>query len=213
MVIFNEKVIKSFSDVERIRNMRLKKYNLELERICRMPEEERINEMDKMRILLRLKELYEELDIKVVQGKMIFYKGKAVISEKQLEEINKLEHECFEEEKKYRKIIEEEKFVLTDDIKKQLDDYVTIREIMLQSYITHSMNAVIPKLAPKSAFLMKNKEYNDLISLFSELNVVIKGQEVYVNEKVVERKGEYFNLIEKISKINKISVQLVEKLK
>lgn len=213
MAIFDEKVIESFSDLEKIRNFQLKHCNLELEKICRMPEEERINEMDKMRILLRLRELYEELDVKVVQGEMIFYKGKAVISEKQLAEINKLEYECLEEEKKYTKIIEEEKFVLTDEIKKQLNDYITIREIMLQDYIAHSINAVIPELAPKSAFLMKNKEYNDLMSLFSELNVVIKGQEVYVNEKVVARKGEYSELIKKINKINKISIQLVEKLK
>lgn len=213
MTIFDEEFIKNFSDLEKMRNLQLEHYNLELERICRMPEEERINEMDKMRILLRLKELYEELDIKVVQGEMIFYKGKAVISKKQIEEINKLIDECFEEEEKYRKIIEEEKFILTDDIKEQLDDYVAIREIMLQSYITHSMNAVIPNLDPISTFLMSSKEYVDLIRLFSELNVVIKGQEVYVNEKAIERKAEYFNLAEKMNKINKLSIQLVGEIK
>ena len=82
---------------------------------------------------------------------------------------------------------------------------------MLQSYITHSMNAAIPKLNPISAFFMNQKEYAELIGMLSELNVVIKGQEVYVNEKTIERKGEYLKLIEKINKINKISMQLMEK--
>lgn len=213
MAIFDEKVIKKYSNLEKVRNIQLKNCNFELERICKMPEEERIEKMDKMRILLNLKKLYEELDIRVVQGKMIFYKGKAVVSEKQLEDIDKLSDECFEEEMNYTKIIEEEKFILTDDIRKQLNDYVTIREIMLQGYITNSMNAVIPGLNPISTFFMKQKEYAELISMFSELNVVIKGQEVYVNDKIVAKKGEYFNLVEKISKINKITMQLVGKIK
>lgn len=213
MAIFNEKIIKSFSDVEKIRNMQLKKHNLELEEICKMPEEERIEQMDKMRILLRLKKLYEELDVKVVQGEMIFYKGKAVVSEKQLKDISKLSDECFEEEMNYTKMIEEEKFILTDDIRKQLNDYIKIRELMLQSYIKHSMNAVIPELSPKSAFLMSSKEYNELIRLFSELNLVIKDEKVYVNDKAVETKGDYFGLLEKTTRINMLSIQLKEKLK
>lgn len=213
MAIFDEKIIKYFSDLEKIRNLQLKYCNLELERICRMPEEERINEMDKMRILLRLRELYEELDVKVVQGEMIFYKGKAVVSQKQLEEIDKLSDECFKEEKNYLEIVKEENFVLTDGIKRQLSDYITIRELILQSYITHSMNAAIPNLDPISTFLMSSKEYVDLIRLFSELKVVIEGQEVYVNGKLIEIKAEYFNFVEKMSKINNISIQLAEKIK
>lgn len=213
MAIFDKKVIKSFSDLEKVRNMQLNTFNLELERICKMPEEERIEKMDKMRILLRLKKLYEELDVRVVQGEMIFYKGKAVVSEKQLEEIGKKRDECFEEEMMLAEMLVDEKFVLTENIRKQINDYITIREVMLQGYITHSMNAVIPELAPKSAFLMRQKEYSELINMFSELNVAIKSQEVYVNEKAIKRKGEYFNLVERINKINKISMQLMEKLK
>lgn len=213
MAIFDEKVIKFFSELEIVRNIQLERCNVELERICKMPEEERIEQMDKMRILLRLKELYEELDIKVVEGEMIFFKGKAVITEKQLEEINKLQDECLKEEMNYTSLIENEEFVLVDDIRVQLDDYITIREIMLQSYITNSINASIPQLSPKSTFLMRSKEYNDLIKLFSELKIDIKNEKLYVNEKVVKTKGEYFNLIEKINKINKISIQLMEKIK
>jgi len=213
MAIFDEKVIKFFSELEIVRNIQLERCNVELERICKMPEEERIEQMDKMRILLRLKELYEELDIKVVDGQMIFFKGQAVITEKQLAEINKLQDECLKEEMNYTSLIENEEFVLVDDIRVQLDDYIIIREIMLQSYITNSINASIPQLSPKSTFLMRSKEYNDLIKLFSELKIDIKNEKLYVNEKVVKTKGEYFNLIEKINKINKISIQLMEKIK
>lgn len=184
MAIFDERIIKKFSDLEKIRNMQLKDYNLELERICKMPEEERLDQMDKMRILLKLKKLYEELDVRVVQGGVIFYKGKAVVSEKQLEDIDKLSGECLEEEINYTRIIEEEKFILTDGIRKQLNDYVQMREIMLGGYIKNSINAVIPELNPISTFFMSQKDYTELIGMLSELNVVIKGQEVYVNEKM-----------------------------
>lgn len=75
MAIFSSDTIKGFSEVEKIRNMQLKVYNFELEKISKMPEEERINNMEKMRALLKLRELYEKLDIKVVNNEMILFKG------------------------------------------------------------------------------------------------------------------------------------------
>lgn len=213
MAFFDEKIIEMYSNLEEVRNIQLKKYNFELEEICKMSEEERIDKMDKMRILLKLKKLYEELDVRVIQGEMIFYKGKAVVSQKQLEEIKKLSDKCLEEEMNYSKIIEEEKFILTDDIRKQLNDYIECRESILQGYITNSINAAIPGLNPTSAFFMSQKEYIELIFMLSELNIVIQGQEVYVNEKSIQKKGEYFGLAKEISKINQIAIQFFEKLK
>lgn len=60
---------------------------------------------------------------------------------------------------------------------------------------------------------MSSKEYNELIRLFSELNLVIKDEKVYVNDKAVETKGDYFELLEKTTRINMLSIQLKEKLK
>ena len=40
MAIFSSDTIKGFSEVEKIRNMQLKVYNFELEKISKMPEEE-----------------------------------------------------------------------------------------------------------------------------------------------------------------------------
>lgn len=213
MAFFSKEVIENFSELEKIRNIQLEKYNLELERICKMPEDERINQMDKMRILLRLRELYEELDIKVVEGNMIFFKGKAVVSTGQLDEIMKLQDKCFVEEENYYQLIQNDEFVLSDNTRLQLNDYITIREIMLQGYITNSINSSVPNLSPRSTFFMNSEEYINLIKLFSELKIAIKDNKVYVNEKAIKTNAEYINLIEKISKINKISIDLMKKIK
>ena len=155
MAIFSSDTIKGFSEVEKIRNMQLKVYNFELEKISKMPEEERINNMEKMRALLKLRELYEKLDIKVVNNEMILFKGKAVISENELAEICKIEDECFKAEMNYTKMIGEEDFVLTDEIKQTLEKYIEDREEMLEAYITNSINAVVPNLVPNSTKLMR----------------------------------------------------------
>ncbi len=213
MAIFDKRIIENFSALEKVRNMQLERYNIELEKICKMPEEEKINAMDKMRILLRLRELYEELDVKVIEGKMIFYKGKAVITEKELIEIYKLSDKCYEEEVKYNELIENEDFILTNSIRTELEDYIKIREIMLESYIKNSINAMLPQLCPQSAILMNSKEYYNLIQLFSELNVSISDGKVYVNEVAVEKKRDYTNLVKKINQINKVALQFIGKFK
>lgn len=211
MGIYNDEVIKSFSEYEKYRNTQLKLYNLELERICKLPEEERIEQMDKMRILLRIRELYEQIDVKVV-GKMIFFKGVAVLSAKQFDEIMELQNECLAEEKKLEKILLEEKFVLTDSWKEQLEQYITMRQIILESYITHSINATLPELNPQSAKLMSNKNYQKVIKLFSELNVVIKNNIVYVNDEALEKNSDGINLVERINEINKLANQIVDEM-
>lgn len=213
MAIFDKEIIENFSALEKVRNMQLERCNIELEKICKMPEEEKINAMDKMRILLRLKELYEELDIKVIEGEVIFYKGNAVITEKELTEIYKLGNKCYEEEKKYTELIGNEEFILNDIIKAELEDYIKIREIMLEGYIKNSINAVFPQLCPQSAFLMNSKEYYDLIQLFSELNISISDKKVYVNEIAVEKKRDYLSLAKKINNINKVALQFIGKFK
>lgn len=212
MGIYNDEVLKSFSDYEKYRNTQLKLYNLELERICKLPEEERIEQMEKIRLLLILKEKYEQLDVKVVDGQMIFFKGKAVLSAKQFDEIIELQNECLAQEEKLEKILLEEKFVLTDSWKEQLEQYITMRQIILESYITHSINGILPELYPQSAKLMSNKNYQEVIKLLSELNVVIQDNTVYVNEKKVEKNSECIELIERINKINKLLIKVVEEV-
>lgn len=212
MGIYSEEVLKSFSDYEKYRNTQLKLYNLELERICKLPEEERIEQMEKIRLLLILKEKYEQLDVKVVDGQMIFFKGKAVLSAKQFDEIIELQNECLAQEEKLEKILLEEKFVLTDSWKEQLEQYITMRQIILESYITHSINGILPELNPESTRLMSNKNYQEVIKLLSELNVVVQDNTVYVNEKKVEKNSDCIDLIERINKINKLSIQVVEEV-
>ena len=193
MGIYNDEVIKSFSEYEKYRNTQLKLYNLELERICKLPEDERIEQMDKMRLLLKIRELYEQIDVKVV-GEMIFFKGKAILSAKQFDEIIQLQNECSAEEEKLEKILLEEEFVLTDSWKEQLEQYITMRRIVLESYITHSINGTLPEFNPQSTKLMSNKNYQEVIKLLSELNVVIQDNTVYVNEKKVEKNSECIEL-------------------
>lgn len=212
MAIYNEEVLKSFSEFEKYRNMQLKIYDFELERICKLPEEERIEQMDKMRLLLRIKELYEQLDIKVVEGQMIFFKGKAVLSVKQFDEITELQKECSVEEEKLEKLILNEKFVLTHFAKEQLEQYIVMRQFILESYITHSINATLPELNPQSAKLMSNKNYQKVIKLFSELNVVIKNNIVYVNDEALEKNSDGINLVERINEINKLANQIVDEM-
>ena len=213
MAIFSSDTIKGFSEVEKIRNMQLKVYNFELEKISKMPEEERINNMEKMRALLKLRELYEKLDIKVVNNEMILFKGKAVISENELAEICKIEEECFKAEMNYTKMIGEEDFVLTDEIKQTLEKYIEDREEMLEAYITNSINAVVPNLVPNSTKLMNENEYVDLIQYISNVNIRLEGTKVYWNDKLMEKKKEYFAFTEQISLINKKIQHLEEKIR
>ena len=213
MAIFSSDTIKGFSEVEKIRNMQLKVYNFELEKISKMPEEERINNMEKMRALLKLRELYEKLDIKVVNNEMILFKGKAVISENELAEICKIEDECFKAEMNYTKMIGEEDFVLTDEIKQTLEKYIEDREEMLEAYITNSINAVVPNLVPNSTKLMREKEYVDLIQYISNVNIRLEGTNVYWNDKLMEKKKEYFAFTEQIAIINKKIQHLEEKIR
>lgn len=213
MAIFSSDTIKGFSEVEKIRNMQLKVYNLELEKISKMPEEERIDNMDKMRALLKLRELYEKLDIKVVNNEMILFKGKAVISENELAEICKIEDECFKAEMNYTKLIGEEDFVLTDEIKQTLEKYIEDREKMLEAYITNSINAVVPNAVPNSTKLMREKEYVDLIQYISNVNIRLEGTKVYWNDKLMEKKKEYFAFTEQIAIINKKIQHLEEKIR
>lgn len=212
MAIFNEKVIENLLNLQKIRNMQLRRYDAELERICRMPEEERIEQLDKMRVLLRLKELYERLDIKIIEGETIFFNGQIVLSDKQLIEINNLADECFKEEKVYTKLIENEKFILTNDIKVQLEEYIEIREYMLEDYIKHCINATIPQLYPQSVVLMASEEYIDLIKRFSKLKITIENEKVYKGEKLIAKKVDYFNLLRQTNQINKIATSLLEKI-
>ena len=213
MAIFSSDTIKGFSEVEKIRNMQLKVYNFELEKISKMPEEERINNMEKMRALLKLRELYEKLDIKVVNNEMILFKGKAVISENELAEICKIEEECFKAEMNYTKMIGEEDFVLTDEIKQTLEKYIEDREEMLEAYITNSINAVVPNLVPNSTKLMNENEYVDLIQYISNVNIRLEGTKVYWNDKLMEKKKEYFAFTEQIAIINKKIQHLEEKIR
>ena len=213
MAIFSSDTIKGFSEVEKIRNMQLKIYSFELEKISKMPEEERIDNMDKMRALLKLRELYEKLDIKVVNNEMILFKGKAVISENELAEICKIEDECFKAEMNYTKMIGEEDFVLTDEIKQTLEKYIEDREEMLEAYITNSINAVVPNLVPNSTKLMREKEYVDLIQYISNVNIRLEGTKVYWNDKLIEKKKEYFAFTEQIAIINKKIQHLEEKIR
>lgn len=212
MAIFSSDTIKGFSEVEKIRNMQLKIYNFELEKISKMPEEERIDNMDKMRALLKLRELYEKLDIKVVNNEMILFKGKAVISENELAEIYKIENECFKAEMNYTKLIGEEDFVLTDEIKQIVEKFIEDREEMLEAYITHSINAVVPNAVPNSTKLMREKEYVDLIQYISNVNIRLEGTKVYWNDKLIEKKKEYFAFKEQIVIINKKILHLEEKI-
>ena len=213
MAIFSSDTIKGLSEVEKIRNMQLKVYNFELEKISKMPEEERINNMEKMRALLKLRELYEKLDIKVVNNEMILFKGKAVISENELAEICKIENECFEAEMNYTKMIGEEDFVLTDEIKQTLEKYIEDREEMLEAYITNSINSVVPNLVPNSTKLMNENEYVDLIQYISNVNIRLEGTKVYWNDKLMEKKKEYFAFNEQIAIINKKIQHLEEKIR
>ena len=212
MAIFSSDTIKGFSEVEKIRNMQLKIYNFELEKISKMPEEERIDNMDKMRALLKLRELYEKLDIKVVNNEMILFKGKAVISEKELAEICKIENECFKAEMNYTKLIGEEDFVLTDEIKQTVEKFIEDREEMLEAYITNSINAVVPNAVPNSTKLMRENEYVDLIQYISNVNIRLEGTKVYWNDKLIEKKKEYFAFTEQIAIINKKILHLEEKI-
>ena len=212
MAIFSSDTIKGFSEVEKIRNMQLKIYNFELEKISKMPEEERIDNMDKMRALLKLRELYEKLDIKVVNNEMILFKGKAVISENELAEIYKIENECFKAEMNYTKLIGEEDFVLTDEIKQTVEKFIEDREEMLEAYITNSINAVVPNAVPNSTKLMREKEYVDLIQYISNVNIRLEGTKVYWNDKLIEKKKEYFAFTEQIAIINKKILHLEEKI-
>lgn len=212
MAIFSSDTIKGFSEVEKIRNMQLKIYNFELEKISKMPEEERIDNMDKMRALLKLRELYEKLDIKVVNNEMILFKGKAVISEKELAEICKIENECFKAEMNYTKLIGEEDFVLTDEIKQIVEKFIEDREEMLEAYITNSINAVVPNAVPNSTKLMRENEYVDLIQYISNVNIRLEGTKVYWNDKLIEKKKEYFAFKEQIVIINKKILHLEEKI-
>lgn len=212
MAIFSSDTIKGFSEVEKIRNMQLKIYNFELEKISKMPEEERIDNMDKMRALLKLRELYEKLDIKVVNNEMILFKGKAVISENELAEIYKIENECFKAEMNYTKLIGEEDFVLTDEIKQIVEKFIEDREEMLEAYITNSINAVVPNAVPNSTKLMREKEYVDLIQYISNVNIRLEGTKVYWNDKLIEKKKEYFAFKEQIVIINKKILHLEEKI-
>lgn len=212
MAIFSSDTIKGFSEVEKIRNMQLKIYNFELEKISKMPEEERIDNMDKMRALLKLRELYEKLDIKVVNNEMILFKGKAVISENELAEICKIENECFKAEMNYTKLIGEEDFVLTDEIKQTVEKFIEDREEMLEAYITNSINAVVPNAVPNSTKLMREKEYVDLIQYISNVNIRLEGTKVYWNDKLIEKKKEYFAFTEQIAIINKKILHLEEKI-
>lgn len=212
MAIFSSDTIKGFSEVEKIRNMQLKVYNFELEKISKMPEEERIDNMDKMRALLKLRELYEKLDIKVVNNEMILFKGKAVISENELAEIYKIENECFKAEMNYTKLIGEEDFVLTDEIKQIVEKFIEDREEMLEAYITNSINAVVPNAVPNSTKLMREKEYVDLIQYISNVNIRLEGTKVYWNDKLIEKKKEYFAFKEQIVIINKKILHLEEKI-
>ncbi len=212
MAIFSSDTIKGFSEVEKIRNMQLKIYNFELEKISKMPEEERIDNMDKMRALLKLRELYEKLDIKVVNNEMILFKGKAVISENELAEIYKIENECFKAEMNYTKLIGEEDFVLTDEIKQTVEKFIEDREEMLEAYITNSINAVVPNAVPNSTKLMREKEYVDLIQYISNVNIRLEGTKVYWNDKLIEKKKEYFAFKEQIVIINKKILHLEEKI-
>lgn len=212
MAIFSSDTIKGFSEVEKIRNMQLKIYNFELEKISKMPEEERIDNMDKMRALLKLRELYEKLDIKVVNNEMILFKGKAVISENELAEICKIENECFKAEMNYTKLIGEEDFVLTDEIKQIVEKFIEDREEMLEAYITNSINAVVPNAVPNSTKLMREKEYVDLIQYISNVNIRLEGTKVYWNDKLIEKKKEYFAFKEQIVIINKKILHLEEKI-
>lgn len=212
MAIFSSDTIKGFSEVEKIRNMQLKIYNFELEKISKMPEEERIDNMDKMRALLKLRELYEKLDIKVVNNEMILFKGKAVISENELAEIRKIENECFKAEMNYTKLIGEEDFVLTDEIKQTVEKFIEDREEMLEAYITNSINAVVPNAVPNSTKLMRENEYVDLIQYISNVNIRLEGTKVYWNDKLIEKKKEYFAFKEQIVIINKKILHLEEKI-
>lgn len=212
MAIFSSDTIKGFSEVEKIRNMQLKIYNFELEKISKMPEEERLDNMDKMRALLKLRELYEKLDIKVVNNEMILFKGKAVISENELAEICKIENECFKAEMNYTKLIGEEDFVLTDEIKQIVEKFIEDREEMLEAYITNSINAVVPNAVPNSTKLMREKEYVDLIQYISNVNIRLEGTKVYWNDKLIEKKKEYFAFKEQIVIINKKILHLEEKI-
>jgi len=212
MAIFNEETIRTFSDLEKIRNMQLKKYNSELEKICKMPEEERIEQMEKMRVLLRLKELYENLDIKIVEEKMIFFKGNIVVSEKQLKEIDELAEKCFEEERNYNELVKSEEFILTNDIRIQIEEYMEIRDFMLGDYIIHSIKGTMPQLYPQSTYLMSCSEYVTLIKKLSELKISIENGKVYVTEKQITKKADYFNIVKQINQINEIAKTLLENI-
>ena len=211
MVYFDERQIQYFSEIEKVRNERLKIINKEIERISMLSEEERISLGDKMRILLQLKQLYEELDIKVVDKKMVFYKGQAVITIEHFKEIDQKSYDCLQKEKEYTKIVEEEELILTDDLIQELNIYITAREKILQAYIQHSINATLPQICPQSAFLMSSKEYIDVINQLSKLNISIKERKLYLNEIAIIRKKDFKELMKQIAKINQKALKIFNK--
>lgn len=113
----------------------------------------------------------------------------------------------------YTKMIGEEDFVLTDEIKQTLEKYIEDREEMLEAYITNSINAVVPNLVPNSTKLMREKEYVDLIQYISNVNIRLEGTKVYWNDKLMEKKKEYFAFTEQIAIINKKIQHLEEKIR
>lgn len=212
MAIFSSDIINFFSKSEEIRNAQLKVCNFGLTQFSKLPEEERIDKMDEMRALLKIREAYEKFDIKVVNNEMIFFKGKAVLTENELAEIIKIQDECLEAENNYMRLIGEADFVLREDMKKTIEGYIEDREKILKAYITNSINAVVPNLVPNSTKLMKEKEYVDLIQQLSNMNIRLEGEKAYWNDKLMKKMKEYYAFLEQLETINEKIKKLEEKI-
>lgn len=198
MQIFNNDVIKSYSELEKVRNILLSNFDKELESLLRLPEEERIDNMNKMRKLLRLRELYQNLDVKVVKNEMIFFNGKAVITNRQLEEINKMHLECSKELEEYKELIDSEEFVLTEKEYERIKQYISDREQSLQMYVT------IQSMSSRSQEnkRLKVTELDEAVRLLSETYVTIESGKVYLNGNRIKTNKEFFSFWERIQKIN-----------
>lgn len=209
MQIFNNNVIDYFSQLEKIRNNLIKYFDTELENLMKLPEEERIDHMNKMRKLLRLRELYQNLDIKVVKNEMIFFNGKAVITNSQLEEINKKHLECVKALEEYKELIEFEEFVLTDKEFEKIKQYISDRESSLQIYV--SIQVMSGQLKEKE-YLQIN-ELEEAVQMLSETYVTIENGKVYLNGNLLKTNKDFFSLWERIQKINEKTEKAMVKLK
>lgn len=209
MQIFNNNVIDYFSQLEKIRNNLIKYFDTELENLMKLPEEERIDNMNKIRKLLRLRELYKNLDVKLVKDEMIFFNGKAVITNSQLEEINKMHLECVKELEEYKELIDFEEFVLTSKEYEKIKQYISDREQLLQMYVATQI--MMSRL--KENKRLKNDELDEASKLLSETYVTIENGKVYLNGNLIKTNKDFFSLLERIAKINEKTEKAMEELK